>query len=209
MAAEELIKQAVKLRAQAKNPNIKDKRYALHEPVDGIAKGKAHKRYAFGVKVGVVCTQQEGFVIGMGSYPGNPYDGHTLDDMLPQTEVITGVEIKDAAVDLGYRGRHRTKAKVIHRGRKLSRPEKPRLKRRNMIEAMIGHMKQDGILNRCHLKGTEGDAIHALLCGLGHNMRLLNFIRAKPSAAFILRLFGLEKRPYGAVDVQNRGIWAF
>ena len=43
MAAEDLIKQAVKLRAQAKNPKIKDKRYALHEPVDGIAKGKAHK----------------------------------------------------------------------------------------------------------------------------------------------------------------------
>ena len=66
MAAEELIEQAVKLRVQAKKPKMKDKLYALHEPeVDGISKGKAHKRYAFGVKVGVVCTQQEGFVIGM------------------------------------------------------------------------------------------------------------------------------------------------
>ena len=210
MAARDLIEQAVTLRAQAKNPKLKDKLYALHEPeVDCISKAKAHKRYEFGVKVGIVCTQQEGFVIGMRSYPGNPYDGHTLDDMLQQTETITGVEIKDAAVDLGYRGRHRTQAKVIHRGRKLNRREKQRLKRRSMIEAMIGHMKQDGMLSRCHLKGTAGDAIHALLCGLGHNMRLLlNFIRANPSVAFILRLFGLEKRPYGAVDAPNRVIWA-
>ena len=65
--------------------------------------------------------------------------------MLQQTETITGVDIKSAAVDLGYRGNHKTKAKVIHRGRKLSRREKQRLKRRSMIEAMIGHMKQDGL----------------------------------------------------------------
>ena len=48
----------------------------MKEPeVDCIAKGKAHKRYEFGVKVGIVCTQQEGCVIGMRSYPGNPYEG--------------------------------------------------------------------------------------------------------------------------------------
>ena len=103
MAARDLIEQAVTLRAQAKNPKLKDKLYALHEPeVDCISKGKAHKRYEFGVKVGIVFTQQESFVIGMRSYPGNPCDGYTLDDMLQQTETISGVEIKDAAVDLGY-----------------------------------------------------------------------------------------------------------
>ena len=74
--------------------------------------------------------------MGMRSYPGNPYDGHILDDMLQQTQTITGVEIKDVAVNLGYRGKHQTKAKVIHRGRKLSRREKQRLKRPNMLEAM-------------------------------------------------------------------------
>ena len=114
---------AKKLRKQAKDPKMKNKLYALHEDVDGIAKGKAHKRYECGVKVGIVCTQQEGFVIGMRRYPGNPSDCHTLDDMLQQIETITGVAIKDAVVDLGYRGKHQTQAKVIHRGRKLSRRE--------------------------------------------------------------------------------------
>lgn len=39
-------------------------------------------------------------------------------------------------------------------------------------------MKNDGLLDRCHLKGEEGDTVHALLCGIGHNVRLLlSFIR--------------------------------
>ena len=38
---------------------------------------------------------------------------------------------------------------------------------------MIGHMKLDGRLARNHLKGAVGDAIHALLCGAGHNLRLI------------------------------------
>ncbi len=42
-----------------------------------------------------------------------------------------------------------------------------------MLEAMIGHMKNEGHLERCPLKGKNGDAIHALLCGIGHNLRLL------------------------------------
>jgi IS5 family transposase len=47
------------------------------------------------------------------------------------------------------------------------------LRRRSAIEAMIGHMKLDGKLARNHLAGAVGDAIHALLCGAGHNLRLL------------------------------------
>ena len=42
---------------------------------------------------------------------------------------------------------------------------------------MLGHMKTDGLLDRCYLKGKTGDAIHAILCGIGHNLRLLNYLR--------------------------------
>jgi len=38
---------------------------------------------------------------------------------------------------------------------------------------MIGHMKNDGRLTRCPLKGTEGDALFAVLCGCGHNIRMI------------------------------------
>ena len=49
-------------------------------------KGKAHKPYEFGVKVGVVSTRKESFVVGMQSLPGNPYDGHTLKASLQQVQ---------------------------------------------------------------------------------------------------------------------------
>lgn len=98
-------------------------------------------------------------MVGMRSYPGNPYDGHTLDDLLQQTKTITGVPVKTVVVDLGYRGWHATEAEVIHRGRKLSKRDKLWLRRRSALEAIIGHMKVDGLLERCHLKGTHGDAV--------------------------------------------------
>jgi IS5 family transposase len=34
-------------------------------------------------------------------------------------------------------------------------------------------MKSDGKLDRNWLKGALGDAIHAVLCGAGHNLRMI------------------------------------
>ena len=40
-------------------------------------------------------------------------------------------------------------------------------------------MKTDGRLTRCPLKGTTGDAIFAVLCACGHNLRkILAHLRA-------------------------------
>ena len=39
--------------------------------------------------------------------PGNPYDGHTLADVIATTERLTGCSIERAYVDKGYRG-HKT-----------------------------------------------------------------------------------------------------
>ena len=40
---------------------------------------------------------------------------------------------------------------------------KRELRRRSAIEAVIGHIKGDGHLGRCYLKGREGDATNAIL----------------------------------------------
>ncbi|MES2356329.1 MAG: transposase [Pseudomonadota bacterium] len=48
---------------------------------------------------------------------------------------------------------------------------KKKLKRRNAVEPVIGHMKSDGRLARNFLKGADGDAMNALLCSAGHNLR--------------------------------------
>jgi IS5 family transposase len=50
---------------------------------------------------------------------------------------------------------------------------KKELKRRSAVEPVIGHMKTDGKLGRNWLKGHAGDRINALLCGAGHNIRII------------------------------------
>ena len=57
------LEQAQRLYQQTKRS--KNKLYSLHEPhVDGIAKGKAHKRYEFGVKASIATTGQRGVYSG-------------------------------------------------------------------------------------------------------------------------------------------------
>ena len=163
-------------------PKGGDKIYALHEPeVDCISKGKARVRYEFGCKVSVATTLDEGFVVGMRSFPGNPYDGHTLRDALGQVEILTDLRPALAVVDRGYRGHDEGKTRVLISGtrRGLTAKEIIDLRRRNVFEAEIGHMKTDGRLSRCHLKGTIGDAIFAVLNACGHNIRkILAHLRA-------------------------------
>lgn len=66
----------------------KNKLYALHAPeVECISKGKARNPYEFGVKVTLATTLKEGTVVGMRSMPGNPYDGHTLDETIEQVSI--------------------------------------------------------------------------------------------------------------------------
>ncbi|PIL19969.1 transposase [Puniceibacterium antarcticum] len=163
-------------------PKSRGKIYALHEPdVDCISKGKARKRYEFGSKVSLATTIDEGFVVGMRSLPGNPYDGHTLAEALEQVEILTGQMPALAAVDRGYRGHGVSATQVLISGtrRGLTPALKRLLRRRSAIEPEIGHMKTDGRLSRCPLKGTFGDAIFAVLCGCGHNIRkILAHLRA-------------------------------
>lgn len=47
---------------------------------------------------------------------------------------------------------------------------KRHLRRRSTIEPEIRHMKAE-LLGRNFLKGVKGDAMNALLCGAGHNLR--------------------------------------
>jgi len=50
---------------------------------------------------------------------------------------------------------------------------KRELRRRSAIEPVIGHMKAEGHLGRCYLKGRDGDAANAILSAVGHNLRLV------------------------------------
>ena len=113
-------------------------------------------------------------------FPGNPYDGHTLAAQLEQTRIFlenVGTEPKDVFVDLGYRGvDHQNPGVTIHhRGkhRSMTKEQRRWLKRRQSIEPVFGHLKNDHRMNRNWLKGEVGDAMHAVLCAAGYNIRWL------------------------------------
>ncbi len=154
----------------------KDKLYSIHAPeVECISKGKAHKKFEFGCKVSLVVTNKEGLALSCQAVHGNPYDGHTLKNALEDAEKNSPVKIKRAFVDKGYLG-HGVKDKIVYRSgqkRGMTKSIKRLLKRRSAIEPHIGHMKAEGKMNRNFLKGKMGDIFNALLCGIGHNLRLI------------------------------------
>jgi IS5 family transposase len=176
-------------RILAQKPKDKNKLYALHAPeVECLAKGKARTPYEFGVKVSITTTHREGLVVGMRSMPGNPYDCHTLAEALEQAAILSDTTPEIAIVDRGYKGVAINGVKIIyHPGlrRGITRGLRAMIRRRSAIEPAIGHMKTDGKLDRNWLKGALGDAMHAVLCGAGHNLRMI-LRKLRLLCAFIL-----------------------
>ena len=174
----------------------KNKLYSLHAPeVECISKGKSRKPYEFGVKVGIATTWRHNLIVGARAFPGNPYDGHTLNEQLEQAAILmedTGAVPNTVYVDLGYRGvdEDNPQMNIVHRGKskRLGRPWMLKLRRRQAIEPVIGHLKSDHGLDRCALKGSLGDSLHAVLCAAGYNIRWLMRMIMKYGIRRFLRL---------------------
>jgi IS5 family transposase len=66
-------------------------------------------------------------------------------------------------------------------------------------------MKEDGKLGRNWLKGSLGDKINALLCGVGHNLRIILRKLGEILSFFVLfLLFGKTSRQHaGICDERN------
>jgi len=172
---DELLRLSERLLRQTKHDT--DKLYSCHAPeVECIAKGKTHKKYEFGCKVGVAATSRDNWIVGIQAYHGNPYDGHTLNDMVKFVDRMTGISVKEAYCDKGFRGHNHSGDTIVHiAGGKSKVPRSLRkwLRRRCAIEPIIGHLKSDNRMDRNYLKGAIGDTINALLCGCGANIRKL------------------------------------
>ena len=183
--------------ATQNNREGKGKLYALHAPeVECIGKGKSRQPYEFGVKVGIASTLKHNLIVGAKAFPGNPYDGHTLNAQLEQACILmqdNQTKPSDVFVDLGYRGvdANNPTVAIKHRGKykSLSASDKRLLKRRQAIEPIIGHLKQDHRMDRCHLKGETGDRLHAVLCAAGYNIKWLLRMIAKKGVTFLEHLF--------------------
>lgn len=143
-------------RIRTQRPKDSGKLYAMHAPeAECISKGKSRTPYEFGVKASIAITHKQGLIVGARTFPGNPYDGHTLAAQIEQTTtLLQDLQVKPttAIVDLGYRGvDHLVPVEIIHRGR----------------------YKTMSARQRRWLKGSDGDAIHAVLCAAGFNLRWL------------------------------------
>ena len=176
-------------RIRVQQRHDKRKVYSVHAPeVECIAKGKAHKQYEFGVKVGLVSTSKGNWIVGAQAFPGNPYDGHTLQESLAQAERLMGAIPEMACCDLGYRKsgyEGPCDIQVVDRFRKrLPGPLRKWWKRRSAIEPIIGHVKSDCRGNRNRLKGTAGDQVNAILAAAAYNFRKL-----MKGLALLLRLW--------------------
>ncbi len=181
----------------------KNKLYVLHAPeVECISKGKARTPYEFGVKVTIATTLKEGLVVGMRSMPGNPYDGHTLQETIEQVEILTDKRPSIAIVDKGYMGAELAGTQILRSGQRtgVTQAMKAMIKRRSAIEPAIGHMKMDDRLGRNPLRGAIGDALHAVLCGAGHNIRMLIKKLRLPCSLYGLNLRALLQ---GIPDMQH------
>ena len=169
-------------KAVTQKRNDSDKIYSIHKPFTRcIAKGKAHKQYEFGNKVGLITTANKGkkIILGIKAFLQTPYDGHTIEPLLEQMETGGQKLPKELLYDRGGRGKSEIK------GVKISIPSTPRKKdtayqkqtkrkkfrTRAAIEPIIGHLKTDFRLAKNYFMGETGPQINALLAATAWNMK--------------------------------------
>ena len=156
----------------------KNKLYSLHElDVECISKGKAQKKYEFGCKVSLSITHKKGssIITSAQALHSNPYDGHTLAGALNASEKVSGVRVKKAFVDKGYKGHGVTQSQIFISGQRrgVNKHLARQIKRRQAIEPHIGHLKNKVKLGLCRLKGAVGDRINTVLSAASYNLRMV------------------------------------
>lgn len=177
-----------------------DKIYSLHKPFTKcISKGKAHKQYEFGNKVGIITTGKKGkkIITAVKAFINNPYDGHTIEPLVEQMERTEQTLPNEVVYDRGGKGK-----KEIN-GVKILTPDKPkktdtaymkkekrkRFRSRAGIEAIIGHLKSDYRMAQNYLHGEEGIQINALLSCTAWNLKKLMEVLTVKAARLFIRLF--------------------
>jgi len=188
-------------RVTNQKPQDQDKVYSLHKPYTRcISKGKAHKQYEFGNKVGIIVTGNKGrkIITAVKAFKENPYDGHTIEPLLEQME-RNGQQLPNAIIyDRGGKGKKEIK------GVKILIPEKPkktdsnymkqekrkRFRSRAGIEAVIGHLKSDFRMAQNYLHGEAGIQINALLsCAAWNLKKLMAVLKEQAGRLFVRLLF--------------------
>ena len=186
-------------RAVNQQKNDKDKVYSLHKPFTRcIAKGKPHKQYEFGNKVGLITTGKKGkkIITAIKAFLENPFDGHTIEPLLDQ---MNNNELKlpqELVYDRGGKG------KTEINGVKIITPNKPKatdtayhkqqkrkkFRARAGIEPIIGHLKTDFRMEQNYLLGEKGVQINAFMAATAWNLKKMLQNLKEEFLRFIFRM---------------------
>ena len=160
----------------------KNKIYSLHKPFTAcIAKGKAHKQYEFGNKVGIMVNPKNMIILAVQSYEGNPHDSKTIEPLLEQMKTNLNYQPEEVIYDRGGRGRTNingvtisTPKPPLKRDSRYQRIKKrKKFRRRAAIEPVIGHLKKDFRMQQNYLIDSKSPKINAMLAATGWNLKKL------------------------------------
>lgn len=159
----------------------KNKIYSIHKPFTAcIAKGKAHKQYEFGNKVGLITTSKTLIITAIKSFTGNPHDSKTIEPLLDQMQQNINFVPKEVVYDRGGKGQKQIMDTKISTPdyRPLKRDteyqkrcKRKKFRRRAAIEPVIGHLKTDFRMGQNYLHGIKSPQINAFLAATGWNLK--------------------------------------
>jgi len=181
----------------------KEKIYSLHKSFTAcIAKGKAHKQYEFGNKVGLMVHPKNLLVVGIESFLGNPHDSKTIAPLLYQMKENLNLVPKEVVYDRGGKGVKQigetqisTPTKRLKKDSDYKRKSKQKkFRRRAAIEPVIGHLKTYFRMGQNYLHGKQSPKINALLAATGWNMKKM---MVKLKAEMLWLYFQLQ---YSSID---------
>jgi len=191
-------KLALYKRAVNQKKTDKDKVYSLHKPFTKcIAKGKAHKPYEFGNKVGIITTSSKGrkIITAVKAFVENSFDGHTIEPLLNQMENNKLRLPKEIIYDRGGKG------KSCIKGVKILTPDKAKttdteyqkqrkrkkFRSRAAIEPIIGHLKTDYRMAQNYLYNEIGIQINAFMAATAWNLKkMMEILKEKANRLFQL-----------------------
>jgi IS5 family transposase len=187
-------------RAVNQQPKDTNKVYSFHKPFTNcISKGKSHKQYEFGNKVGLITGGKKGkkIILAIQAFLDNPYDGHTIAPLLNQMERNKIPLPKELVYDRGGKGKSTIKGvKIIipSPAKKTDSPYQRQSKRkkcraRAAIEPIIGHLKTDYRMAQNYLYGKAGIQINALMAATAWNLKKMMEKLKEKILQFIFRLF--------------------
>jgi len=185
----------------------KNKIYSIHKPFTScIAKGKAHKQYEFGTKVGLITTSKNLIITAIKSFQGNPHDSKTIEPLLEQTKSSLKAQPKELIYDRGGKGQKQigiTKIttpdyKPLKRDSKYQkRAKRKKFRRRAAIEPVIGHLKTDYRMGQNYLSGNDSPQINAYLAATGWNLKkLMKKLRTEFNQVIILLIRYINNNTY-------------